>query len=101
MKLTKRMNIYRVLVVIGFLLAILMCLTILAHMFAPDDWVYYYAAKNFSQSKLVIDDFLHFRETFQDEITDQGLTVMTGYGIKKTLKADNIILALPLAPSTR
>jgi 2,4-dienoyl-CoA reductase (NADPH2) len=34
------------------------------------------------------------------EITDQGLTVTTGYGIKRTLKADNIILALPLAPGT-
>jgi hypothetical protein len=31
---------------------------------------------------------------------DQGLTITTGYGIKKTLKADNIILALQLAPST-
>jgi 2,4-dienoyl-CoA reductase (NADPH2) len=33
------------------------------------------------------------------EITEQGLTITTGYGIKKTLKADNIILALPLEPS--
>ncbi|MBN1188172.1 MAG: FAD-dependent oxidoreductase [Dehalococcoidales bacterium] len=33
------------------------------------------------------------------EITDQGLTVTTGYGIRKVLEADHIILALPLSPA--
>jgi 2,4-dienoyl-CoA reductase (NADPH2) len=35
-----------------------------------------------------------------EEITDKGLTVTTDYGIRKTLKADNIVLALPLAKNT-
>jgi thioredoxin reductase len=34
------------------------------------------------------------------EINNQGLAVTTGYGVKKTLKADSIILALPLSINT-
>jgi 2,4-dienoyl-CoA reductase (NADPH2) len=34
------------------------------------------------------------------EINNQGLAITTGYGVKKTLKADSIILALPLSINT-
>ncbi|MGD0781066.1 MAG: FAD-dependent oxidoreductase [Dehalococcoidales bacterium] len=34
------------------------------------------------------------------EVTDKGLIITTSYSITKTLAADNIILALPLAPNT-
>jgi 2,4-dienoyl-CoA reductase-like NADH-dependent reductase (Old Yellow Enzyme family)/thioredoxin reductase len=33
-------------------------------------------------------------------ITDKGLTIITGYGIKKTLKADSILIALPSSVNT-
>jgi len=58
----KRFNVYYVVVVIGFLIAIALSLTISVHMYAPDDWAYYYAVKNFSHGKLVISDFLHFQQ---------------------------------------
>jgi len=70
LKVTKRFNIYCVLVVIGFLLAVSLSLAIPAHMFAPDDWAYYYAVKNFSHGKLVVDDFLHFQQV--DQAWQQG-----------------------------
>jgi pyruvate/2-oxoglutarate dehydrogenase complex dihydrolipoamide dehydrogenase (E3) component len=35
-----------------------------------------------------------------DGITDEGVTITINEGLKKTLKADNIILALPLAANT-
>ena len=65
LKVTKRFNIYLVVMVIGFLLAIALSLAIPANMFAPDDWAYYYAVKNFSQGKLVIDDSLHLQQVNQ------------------------------------
>ena len=34
------------------------------------------------------------------EITDKGLTITTSYGVKKTLKADNIICAMPSSANT-
>jgi 2,4-dienoyl-CoA reductase (NADPH2) len=33
-------------------------------------------------------------------VSDKGLTVITGYGVKKTLKADSIIIALPSSVNT-
>lgn len=55
-------NVYRVVVVIGFLIASALCLAIPAHNNEPDDWAYYYAVKNFSQGKLTVGDFLHFEQ---------------------------------------
>ena len=34
------------------------------------------------------------------EITDKGLTITTSYGVKKTLKTDNIVCALPSSADT-
>ena len=34
------------------------------------------------------------------EITDKGMTITTSYGIKKTIEADSIILAIPSATNT-
>jgi thioredoxin reductase len=34
------------------------------------------------------------------EITAEGLSVTTAYGVKKTLKADSIIVALPMSVDT-
>ena len=65
LKVMKRFNIYCVVVVIGFLLANAMALAIPAHMNEPDDWAIYYAVKNFSQGKLVIDDSLHNKQMYQ------------------------------------
>jgi len=65
LKFTRRFNIYYVITVIGFLLAIALSLAIPANMFAPDDWAYHYAVKNFSHGKLVINDSLHFQQVNQ------------------------------------
>jgi hypothetical protein len=65
LKIAKRFNIYRVVVAVGFLLATALALAIPAHMNEPDDWAYYYAVKNFSQGKLVINDALHFQQMVQ------------------------------------
>jgi hypothetical protein len=65
LKVMKRFNIYCVVVVIGFLLANAMALAIPAHMNEPDDWAIYYAVKNFSQGKLIIDDSLHNKQMYQ------------------------------------
>jgi hypothetical protein len=70
LKLAKSLNIYRVLVVTGFLLAMAITLAIPANMYAPDDWSYYYAVKNFAHGKLVINDFLHFQQV--NEANRQG-----------------------------
>jgi hypothetical protein len=61
-KLTGFFNVYRVVVIIGFLIAAALCLAIPAHNNEPDDWAYYYAVKNFSQGKLTVDDFIHLRQ---------------------------------------
>lgn len=61
-KLTGFLNIYRVVVAIGFVIAVVLCLVIPAHNNEPDDWAYYYAVKNFSQGKLTVDDYLHFKQ---------------------------------------
>jgi hypothetical protein len=61
-KLTRFFNVYRIVVAIGFLIATVLCLVIPAHNNEPDDWAYYYAARNFSQGKLTIDDFTHFQQ---------------------------------------
>ena len=63
--ITKRLNVYRVIVIVGLLLAIALSLVIPAHMFAPDDWAYYYAVENFSDGKLVVDDLLHFQQVYE------------------------------------
>ncbi|NMB89781.1 MAG: FAD-dependent oxidoreductase [Chloroflexi bacterium] len=34
------------------------------------------------------------------EINDQGLTLTTSYGVKKTIAADSIVIAIPTAPNT-
>jgi hypothetical protein len=65
LEVTKRFNIYYVVVIIGFLLAIALSQAIPVHMYAPDDWAYYYAVKNFSDGKLVINDSLHFQQEKQ------------------------------------
>lgn len=70
LKVTKRFNIYYVVMAIGFLLAIALSLAIPVHMFAPDDWAFYYAVKNFSQGKLVVDNILHFQQV--DQAWQQG-----------------------------
>lgn len=54
----------------GFLLAVMLIFIIPYHMRGPDSWVYYYAAKNFSQGKLIINDQLHRRQL--TEAWEQG-----------------------------
>ena len=65
LKIVKRFSIYRVIVVIGLLSTVSLSLAIPAHMYDPDDWAYYYAVRNFSQGKLVVDDYLHSQQEIQ------------------------------------
>jgi hypothetical protein len=65
LKVTKRFSIYCFVVIIGFLLATTVSLSIPVHMNEPDDWAYYYAVKNFSQGNLVVDDATHYQQEHQ------------------------------------
>lgn len=59
-----------IIVAIGIVVCFALSLAIPNHMIEPDDWVYYYGAKNFSQGNLVVDDQLHFQQV--DQAWQQG-----------------------------
>ena len=54
--LTQHINIYRIIVGIGFIGAMALVLTPPVQMPDPDDWAYYYAAKNFSQGHFTVNN---------------------------------------------
>lgn len=68
--LSNRLALYRIITALGFLLAITLVFVIPYHMREPDSWAYCYAAKNFSQGKLVVDDQLHWQQV--EEAREQG-----------------------------
>lgn len=67
---TRKTNIYRIVTACALLLVIVLALIVPIRLTEPDDWAYYYTAKNFSQGRLVIDDQLHSQEVA--EANQQG-----------------------------
>jgi hypothetical protein len=54
-RLSKYVTIYRLVVGIGFIIAMVLALSAPLPMYEVDDWAYYYGTQNFSQGKLTID----------------------------------------------
>jgi 2,4-dienoyl-CoA reductase (NADPH2) len=56
---------------------------------------------DFVKSRVIIHNQAHGVKTLMNvkyhEVNEKGLTVTTGYGVKKTIEADSIIIALPLS----
>jgi len=67
---SNRLRLYRIITALGALLAITSVFFVPYRMLEPDDWAYYYAAKNFSQGRLVVDDQLHQQQV--QEARGQG-----------------------------
>ena len=55
----RHINVYRVITALCLLLAVILVMVVPAQMSGASPWAYYYAVKNFSEGKLVIDDHLH------------------------------------------
>jgi hypothetical protein len=70
MNLTQHVNVYRIITVAGFIVAVILVMVIPAQMSGASPWAYYYGVKNFSQGKLIIDNRLLFQE--MNEARDQG-----------------------------
>lgn len=59
LSLFRQPNIYRLITASIMVLVSILALVEPTRLTEPDDWAYYYAAKNFSQGRLVIDEQLH------------------------------------------
>ena len=68
-----RSALYRLITVLGFLLAIALGFIIPYHMREPDSWAYYFATENFSQGKLVVDDQLHQQQVEEAKKQEEAL----------------------------
>jgi hypothetical protein len=55
-RLSKYVTVYRLIVGIGFVIAMVLALCAPLPMYEVDDWAFYYGVQNFSQGKLTIDD---------------------------------------------
>jgi hypothetical protein len=55
-RLSKYVTVYRIIVGIGFIIAMALMLVAPLQMPDPDDWAYYYGVKNFSQGHFTIDN---------------------------------------------
>ena len=55
-RLSKYITVYRLIVGIGFIIAMVLMLAAPLQMPDPDDWAYYYGVKNFSQGHFTIDN---------------------------------------------
>ena len=60
--LVRHINIYRAITAAGFIVAVILVMVIPAQMSGASPWAYYYAVKNFSQGKLVINNQQLFQE---------------------------------------
>jgi hypothetical protein len=67
---TRHINIYRIIVAIGFIIAMVLVFVLPAQMSGASPWAYYYGVKNFSHGKLVINDQLLFQQ--MKEAGEQG-----------------------------
>jgi hypothetical protein len=56
------LNICRAVVIAGFLLASILAFSVPVRMIEPDDWAYYFAARNFSRGELVVDNQVHAQQ---------------------------------------
>ena len=63
--LVRHFNVCRIIVVLGFLAATILTMAVQAHMSDPDDWAYYFGAKNFSQGQFVVDTQTHQQQVSQ------------------------------------
>ena len=70
----QHVNVYRVIVAAGLVLAVILVLAVPAQMSGASPWAYYYGVKNFSQGRLVIDDHLMFQQ--MNEARQQGGILM-------------------------
>jgi hypothetical protein len=63
----KYITIYRLIVGIGFIIAMVLMLVPPLQMPETDDWAYYYGVRNFSQNKLTIDNQTLYLEAFETQ----------------------------------
>ena len=66
-RLSKYFTIYRLIVGIGFVIAMVLALSAPLTMYEVDDWAYYYGVKNFSQGQLTIDNSTLYLEAFETQ----------------------------------
>jgi hypothetical protein len=71
---TKYINIYRIIVAIGFITAMVLILVFPVRMIGASPWAYYYGVKNFADGKFVIDDQLHTSQV--NDARQQGGNLM-------------------------
>jgi hypothetical protein len=70
----RHINVYRAITAAGFIIAVVLAMVIPAQMSGASPWAYYYGVKNFSQGKLVIDDYQMFQQ--MNEARQQGGILM-------------------------
>ncbi len=75
-RFTKYITIYRLIVAIGFIIAMVLMLVPPLNMPETDDWAYYYGVKNFSQGQLTIDNSTLYLEALE---TQQHGSVLVQY----------------------
>jgi len=68
--LKQHLNVYRIIVGVGFIIAIALILATPLQMPDPDDWAYYNGARNFSEGRFTIDNNTLYRQA--QEIGQQG-----------------------------
>jgi hypothetical protein len=77
--LARHLTVYRMVVVMGFIIAMALAIAVPTKMSDPDDWAYYYAARNFAQGHLTVDT-----QTHQQQVSDarqQGGQLIQYYNI--------------------
>ena len=60
--LNKHLNINRVIVGVGFIIAMVLVLITPVQLPDPDDWAYYHAVRNFSEGHLTIDNYTQYNQ---------------------------------------
>ena len=68
--LKQHLNIYRIIVAVGFIISTFLILATPLQMPDPDDWAYYNGVRNFSQGRLTIDNNTLYQQS--KEIMQQG-----------------------------
>jgi hypothetical protein len=63
--LTQHINLNRIIVGIGFVIAMALVLATPIQMPDPDDWAYYYGVQNFSQGQFTIDNFIQYKQAME------------------------------------
>jgi hypothetical protein len=70
--LTQHLNIYRVIVGIGFIIAMVLVLATPLQLPDPDDWAYYHAVRNFSEGHFTVDNYTQYQQA-QETIQQGGV----------------------------